>query len=96
MQLALDKGYDYYLEEAYDQPWKGGNEGSVGAYWGLFDANGNPKFGFTGMLRTFPEWRSYSFGAAVLQLSSGAPDPRADAARAPAGLSRDGQRSSAS
>src|SRR5581483_5478220 len=51
VQLAMEKGYDYYLLEAYDQPWKGGNEGSVGAYWGLYDANGHPKFPFAGMLR---------------------------------------------
>ncbi len=65
VQLAMDKGYDYYLLEAYDQPWKG-DEGAVGAYWGLFDANGNPKFAFSGMLRTFPAWRSYALGAAIL------------------------------
>ena len=24
VQLAMEKGWDYYLMEAYDQPWKGG------------------------------------------------------------------------
>jgi len=71
VQLAMEKGYDYYLIEGYDQPWKGGNEGAVGAYWGLFDALGTPKFPFTGMLRTFPEWRSYALGAAILTLILG-------------------------
>jgi exo-beta-1,3-glucanase (GH17 family)/cellulose synthase/poly-beta-1,6-N-acetylglucosamine synthase-like glycosyltransferase len=71
VQLALEKGYDYYLLEAYDQPWKGSHEGAVGAYWGLFDANGNPKFSFTGMLRSFPAWRSYASGAALLSLLLG-------------------------
>ena len=66
VQLAMDKGWDYYLIEAYDQPWKGTNEGAVGAYWGLFDADGNPKFAFAGMLRTFPEWRTYALGCAIL------------------------------
>ena len=42
----MDKGYDYYIVEAFDQPWKAGNEGAVGAYWGLFDAHGDPKFRF--------------------------------------------------
>ncbi|MBI3678617.1 MAG: glycosyltransferase [Proteobacteria bacterium] len=65
VQLAMDKGYDYYLLEAYDQPWKN-SEGSVGAYWGLYDANGNPKFAFTGMLRSFPEWRTYAPAAAFI------------------------------
>lgn len=66
VQLALEKGYDYYIVEAYDQPWKAGNEGAVGAYWGLFEADGTPKFAFSGMLRTFPEWRNYALGAALL------------------------------
>jgi exo-beta-1,3-glucanase (GH17 family)/cellulose synthase/poly-beta-1,6-N-acetylglucosamine synthase-like glycosyltransferase len=71
VQLAMEKGYDYYLLEAYDQPWKGGNEGSVGASWGLYDALGNPKFGFTGLLRTFPQWRTYALIAAALTLALG-------------------------
>jgi len=71
VKLALEKGYDYYLEEAYDQPWKGGHEGAVGAYWGLFDATGNPKFAFTGMLRAFPAWRTYAMGAAFLSFILG-------------------------
>ncbi len=71
VQLAMEKGYDYYLMEAYDQPWKAGNEGPVGAYWGLFDAEGNAKFTFTGMLRSFPEWRTYALVAAILTLVLG-------------------------
>jgi cellulose synthase/poly-beta-1,6-N-acetylglucosamine synthase-like glycosyltransferase len=71
VQLALEKGYDYYLMEAYDQPWKGRHEGAVGAYWGLFDADGNPKFAFTGMLRSFPAWRTYALCAALLSLLLG-------------------------
>ncbi len=71
VQLAMEKGYDYYLLEAYDQPWKGGNEGSVGASWGLYDAMGNPKFAFTGLLRTFPEWRTYALFGSVLTLALG-------------------------
>ena len=71
VQLAMAKGYDYYIIEAYDQPWKAGNEGAVGAYWGLLDAGGEPKFPFTGLLRSFPEWRSYTFWAAVGSLVLG-------------------------
>ena len=40
-------GIDYNIIEAYDQPWKS-FEGSVGAYWGLFDASRQPKFAWTG------------------------------------------------
>ena len=71
VQFAQEKGWDYYLFEAYDQPWKNQGEGAVGAYWGLFDASGNPKFAFTGLLRTFPEWRGYAFMAAIISLLLG-------------------------
>ena len=68
---AMEKGYDYYLMEGFDQPWKNRGEGAVGAYWGLFDAAGNPKFFFTGLLRAFPEWRSYALVAAIITLALG-------------------------
>jgi exo-beta-1,3-glucanase (GH17 family)/cellulose synthase/poly-beta-1,6-N-acetylglucosamine synthase-like glycosyltransferase len=71
VQFAQEKGWDYYLLEAYDEPWKDANEGVAGRYWGLFDASGNPKFAFTGLLRNFPEWRSYALMAAVLSLLLG-------------------------
>jgi exo-beta-1,3-glucanase (GH17 family)/cellulose synthase/poly-beta-1,6-N-acetylglucosamine synthase-like glycosyltransferase len=71
VQLAMEKGWDYYLLEAYDQPWKIGSEGAVGAYWGLFDADGNPKFTFTGLQRSFPQWRIYALVAAILTLLLG-------------------------
>ena len=71
VQFAQEKGWDYYLFEAYDQPWKNQGEGAVGAYWGLFDASGNPKFAFTGLLRTFPEWRGYAFMASIISLLLG-------------------------
>ena len=42
-------GIDYSIVEAFDQPWKT-NEGSVGPYWGMFDADRHPKFAFAGMV----------------------------------------------
>ena len=72
VQLAMDKGWDYYLMEAYDQPLKRRDaEGAVGAYWGMFDATGNPKFAFTGLLRSFPNWRGYALLTGMLSLSLG-------------------------
>ena len=44
-------GIDYSIVEAFDQPWKT-SEGSVGPYWGLFNAAREPKFAFTGPLET--------------------------------------------
>ncbi len=44
LKLAASNDYDYYIIEAYDQPWKARQEGAVGAFWGLFDADRAPKF----------------------------------------------------
>jgi exo-beta-1,3-glucanase (GH17 family)/cellulose synthase/poly-beta-1,6-N-acetylglucosamine synthase-like glycosyltransferase len=40
-------GIDYNIIEAFDQPWKT-NEGSVGMYWGVFDASRHAKFSWVG------------------------------------------------
>jgi exo-beta-1,3-glucanase (GH17 family)/cellulose synthase/poly-beta-1,6-N-acetylglucosamine synthase-like glycosyltransferase len=71
VRLAMEKGYDYYLIEGFDQPWKVGLEGSVGAYWGVFDASGHPKFPFNGLFRSFPEWRTYAALAGIITLLLG-------------------------
>jgi exo-beta-1,3-glucanase (GH17 family)/cellulose synthase/poly-beta-1,6-N-acetylglucosamine synthase-like glycosyltransferase len=47
----------YYIMEAFDQPWKAGDEGGVGAYWGVFDVNRQVKFEFTAPIVRIPEWR---------------------------------------
>ena len=43
---AASRKIDYYLMEAFDQPWKEGIEGRVCAYWGTSGADRQPKFGF--------------------------------------------------
>lgn len=48
---------DYYLLEAYDQPWKTATEGEVGAHWGLFDAHRHPKLSWQGRVESDPYWR---------------------------------------
>lgn len=62
---AKELNWDYYLLEAYDQPWKVADEGAVGAYWGVYRADGTPKFDFTGELTSLPNWPWFA-GAAVL------------------------------
>ncbi|MCB5189851.1 beta-1,6-glucan synthase [Methylobacillus arboreus] len=48
IQTAHDKGWNYNLIEAIDQPWKRDLEGTVGGYWGMYDTDLNSKFEFTG------------------------------------------------
>jgi exo-beta-1,3-glucanase (GH17 family)/cellulose synthase/poly-beta-1,6-N-acetylglucosamine synthase-like glycosyltransferase len=46
---ANRRGIEYNIVEAFDQPWKS-NEGSVGAYWGMFTADRQAKFPMTGIV----------------------------------------------
>jgi exo-beta-1,3-glucanase (GH17 family) len=46
----------YNFIEAYDQPWKRRLEGTVGGYWGLYDAQGREKFPLLGSVITDPQW----------------------------------------
>ena len=42
---ARQDGIDLFYFSAFDEAWKVGAEGDVGAFWGLWDKNGAPKFG---------------------------------------------------
>jgi exo-beta-1,3-glucanase (GH17 family)/glycosyltransferase involved in cell wall biosynthesis len=57
-------GIDYNVIEAYDQPWKT-FEGSVGSYWGLFDASRHPKFSWTGAISNADYWKITAIAVAV-------------------------------
>jgi glucan 1,3-beta-glucosidase len=41
--LARQRGVDFNVIEAFDQPWKVVHEGTVGGHWGLYDADGRAK-----------------------------------------------------
>jgi exo-beta-1,3-glucanase (GH17 family) len=41
---AMDENIEVYYFSSFDESWKKGAEGEVGAYWGLFDSNGKLKF----------------------------------------------------
>jgi len=59
---------DYFLMEAFDQPYKEANEGRVGAYWGVYGADRQPKFSFTGRIVEDPSWPKKAIAAALLAL----------------------------
>ena len=71
-------GIDYNLIEAFDQPWKT-NEGSVGAYWGVFDASRQAKFAWTGPVSDPDYWKVAGLAVLLgllLSLPILAEDPR--------------------
>jgi exo-beta-1,3-glucanase (GH17 family)/cellulose synthase/poly-beta-1,6-N-acetylglucosamine synthase-like glycosyltransferase len=53
---ARQEGYVYYIMEAFDQPWKARYEGSVGAYWGVYNVDRKPKFEFIKPIVRIPQW----------------------------------------
>ncbi|WP_434591869.1 glycosyltransferase [Pseudomonas sp. R4-83] len=64
------QGFNYFVIEAFDQPWKASDEGSVGAYWGVFNAARQQKFNFEGPVVAIPQWRVLAIGSVVLALLS--------------------------
>lgn len=77
IELARRDKFRVNLIEAFDQPWKRYLEGTVGGYWGLFDAyTREPKFAWGQPVSDHPLWRwqallgigfaALVFGAALL------------------------------
>ncbi|WXL27176.1 glycosyltransferase [Ectopseudomonas mendocina] len=64
------KGYSYFVIEAFDQPWKASDEGSVGAYWGVYNLDRQPKFAMEGPIVAIPQWRLLAIASVVLALLS--------------------------
>ena len=66
---ARQQHIDYYVMEAFDQPWKEGlGEGRTGAYWGMFNADRQLKFPFTGPVTEDTAWPWKALAASLLAL----------------------------
>ena len=89
IDMAEQNGWRYNLIEAFDQPWKRISEGTVGGYWGLFDAYRQDKGVLAGPVSNLPQWRLWlSCSAALLVgglLVGGLPRQRGAAWQLPLG-----------
>ncbi len=56
LALASAERLDYSIVEAFDEPWKRAIEGTVGAHWGLWDADHKPKFSMSGSIAESSRW----------------------------------------
>lgn len=71
---AKKRKLDYFLMEAFDQPWKIQQEGWVGGYWGMYTANRLPKFKLEGPVSNSLYWKqkaklaSYAGAVSILFL----------------------------
>ena len=63
LEMVKQEKWSYNIVEAFDQPWKGVHEGSVGPYWGMFDINKMPKFSFEEHTIINPLWRYQMAGS---------------------------------
>ena len=64
--VASQQRIDYYIMEAFDQPWKRSLEGTAGTGWGIFDAWRHPKFPMTGTILEVPNWPQLAAFASLL------------------------------
>jgi glucan 1,3-beta-glucosidase len=56
LRYAATAKMPYNIFDAYDQPWQRAQEGTVGGYWGMYDANARPKFAMQGPVVEEPQW----------------------------------------
>jgi len=57
---------DYFLMEAFDQPWKVEVEGWAGAYWGMYNAERGAKFPLDGLVVKDIRWHEKALTAAAI------------------------------
>ena len=99
LAAAQARGIDYFVMEAFDQPWKTSFEGRAAGYWGLYDLDRHAKWPMQGPVlgesrtgRSGPGSASAlatAAGVAAAVAAAGHPaDRQAAAGRAGAGLRR--------
>jgi len=66
VNLAKQNGWSYNIIEAFDQPWKGYEEGNIGQYWGIFNANRELKFNLSGDVEINQYWLYQMIGAIII------------------------------
>ncbi len=62
---AQARGLDYFVMEAFDQPWKTSFEGRVAGYWGMFDLDRHAKWTMSGPVMETPDWTSWAIFSAI-------------------------------
>jgi exo-beta-1,3-glucanase (GH17 family)/cellulose synthase/poly-beta-1,6-N-acetylglucosamine synthase-like glycosyltransferase len=68
--LAQKDHIQYFVMEAFDQPWKTSFEGRAAGYWGMFTMDRAPKWSMTGPVENNPAWVFYALGSILLGLAA--------------------------
>lgn len=81
--LAAERRHiDYFVMEAFDQPWKTSFEGRAAGYWGMMDLDRHAKWALTGPVTETPDWAGWAVpgigvaGLLALMLMAARPDIR--------------------
>jgi hypothetical protein len=61
--IAEQRGLEYFVMEAFDQPWKVAFEGRAAGHWGMYDLDRAPKWPLTGPVSETPSWLGWALGA---------------------------------
>ena len=62
---AEKRRLDYFVMEAFDQPWKVSFEGRAAGHWGMFDLDRVAKWPLAGTVRETPAWAFWAAGATL-------------------------------
>jgi exo-beta-1,3-glucanase (GH17 family)/cellulose synthase/poly-beta-1,6-N-acetylglucosamine synthase-like glycosyltransferase len=68
--LAQKNHIQYFVMEAFDQPWKTSFEGRAAGYWGMFTQDRHAKWSLTGPVQNNANWADYALGAILLSLAA--------------------------
>jgi exo-beta-1,3-glucanase (GH17 family)/cellulose synthase/poly-beta-1,6-N-acetylglucosamine synthase-like glycosyltransferase len=68
LKAAQARGLDYFVMEAFDQPWKTSFEGRAAGYWGLYDLDRHAKWPMQGKVWETPDWPRWAGFAVALGL----------------------------
>ena len=60
---AARRQLDYFVMEAFDQPWKTSFEGRAAGYWGMSDLDRHAKWAMTGPVSEVPNWPLWAGGS---------------------------------
>jgi exo-beta-1,3-glucanase (GH17 family)/cellulose synthase/poly-beta-1,6-N-acetylglucosamine synthase-like glycosyltransferase len=63
--IAEQRGLEYFVMEAFDQPWKVSFEGRAAGHWGMYDLDRQQKWPLTGPVQETPGWLGWALGASL-------------------------------
>ena len=70
--IARQRGLDYFVMEAFDQPFKTSFEGRAAGYWGMYDLDRHAKWALTGSVLETPDWTVWAIlSTAAAALAAG-------------------------